>query len=134
MQKALGKPRVEMQTNKDREQETERVEWQTSAVDEVEEERALTEISPTETQETHHDVPKGNGHLMKLSKHSDTWQKKEKDFKGVSVLNRVKLNSLSVKSTIKTKGAQSIQTAIANPWNGQKSGGQSNNMRSEIDT
>lgn len=61
-----------MQTSKDRGQETERVEWQTSAVDEVEEERALTEISPTETQETHHDVPKENGHLMKLSKHSDT--------------------------------------------------------------
>lgn len=72
VQKALGKPRVEMQTGKDREQETERVEWQTSAVDEVEEERALTEISPTETQETHHDVPKENDHLMTLSKHSDT--------------------------------------------------------------
>lgn len=57
--------RVQMQTSKDHEQETERVEWQTSAVDEVGE-RAVTEISPIDTEETQYDVPKDNGHLMKL--------------------------------------------------------------------
>ena len=35
-----------MQTSKDHEQETERVEWQTSAIDEIEEERAVTENKP----------------------------------------------------------------------------------------
>lgn len=54
-----------MQTSKDHEQETERVEWQTSAVDEVGE-RAVTEISPIDREETQHDVPTDNGHLMKL--------------------------------------------------------------------
>lgn len=52
-----------MQTSKDHEQETERVEWQTSAVDEVGE-RAVTEISPIDREKTQHDVPKDNGHLM----------------------------------------------------------------------